>query len=105
MIETCFFTPLSYLMDTSVSRGWDKGFFLADHPPELPEPGCGFSRPSYLTARQVNLAERYRLEAGASVAEIFEVLKLCVSQGVQACNLGVPILQEELACRSGQGKA
>jgi hypothetical protein len=24
------------------------------------------------------------------------VLKLCVAQGVQACNLGVPILAEEL---------
>jgi alkylhydroperoxidase/carboxymuconolactone decarboxylase family protein YurZ len=48
---------------------------------------------------------RRALEAGATVEEIFEVLKLCVSQGVQACNLGVPILQEELACRSGQGKA
>jgi hypothetical protein len=35
------------------------------------------------------------------VEEIFEVLKLCVSQGVQACNLGVPILNEELARRSG----
>jgi alkylhydroperoxidase/carboxymuconolactone decarboxylase family protein YurZ len=35
------------------------------------------------------------LKAGASVAEIFEVLKICVSQGVSACNLGVSILQEE----------
>jgi len=26
-----------------------------------------------------------------------EVLKLCVAQGVQACNLGVPILAEEMA--------
>ena len=26
-----------------------------------------------------------------------EVLKLCVVQGVQACNLGVPILAEEIA--------
>jgi hypothetical protein len=25
-----------------------------------------------------------------------EVLKLCVVQGAQACNLGVPILAEEL---------
>jgi alkylhydroperoxidase/carboxymuconolactone decarboxylase family protein YurZ len=39
------------------------------------------------------------LKAGASVEEIFEVLKICVSQGVQACNLGVPILDEELAAR------
>jgi hypothetical protein len=28
--------------------------------------------------------------------EIMEVTKLCVAQGVQACNLGVPILAEEL---------
>jgi alkylhydroperoxidase/carboxymuconolactone decarboxylase family protein YurZ len=37
------------------------------------------------------------LELGASVEEIMEVLKLCVVQGVQACNLGMPILAEELA--------
>ena len=36
------------------------------------------------------------LEAGATMEEIIEVLKLCVVQGVQACNLGVPILAEEL---------
>jgi alkylhydroperoxidase/carboxymuconolactone decarboxylase family protein YurZ len=37
------------------------------------------------------------LKLGATVEEIMEVLKLCVVQGVQACNLGVPILAEELA--------
>jgi hypothetical protein len=31
------------------------------------------------------------------------VLKLCVVQGVQACNLGVPILAEELQ-HQGSGK-
>ena len=36
------------------------------------------------------------LKAGASVEEIFEVLKICVAHGVQAVNLGVPILAEEL---------
>lgn len=36
------------------------------------------------------------LKAGATVEEIMEVLKLCVVQGVQACNLGVPILAQEL---------
>jgi Carboxymuconolactone decarboxylase family len=36
------------------------------------------------------------LRAGATVEEIMEVLELCVVQGVQACNLGVPILAEEL---------
>jgi alkylhydroperoxidase/carboxymuconolactone decarboxylase family protein YurZ len=37
------------------------------------------------------------LKAGATMEEIMEVLKLCVVQGVQACNLGVPILADELA--------
>lgn len=40
------------------------------------------------------------LKAGATVEEIVDVLKLCVVQGDQACNLGVPILAEELARRS-----
>jgi hypothetical protein len=31
--------------------------------------------------------------------EIMEVFKLCVVLGVQACNLGVPILAEELENR------
>jgi alkylhydroperoxidase/carboxymuconolactone decarboxylase family protein YurZ len=39
------------------------------------------------------------LAAGATVQEIMEVLKLCVVQGVQSCNMGVPILAEELARR------
>jgi alkylhydroperoxidase/carboxymuconolactone decarboxylase family protein YurZ len=37
------------------------------------------------------------LKLGATMEEIMEVLKLCVVQGVQACNLGVRILAEELA--------
>jgi len=43
---------------------------------------------------------RSALKLGATVEEIMEVLKLCVVQGIQACNLGVPILAEELAARS-----
>jgi alkylhydroperoxidase/carboxymuconolactone decarboxylase family protein YurZ len=35
-------------------------------------------------------------KAGATVEEIMEVLKLGVVQGVQACNLGVALLTEEL---------
>ncbi len=46
---------------------------------------------------------RGALAAGATVEEIMEVLKLCVAQGVQACNLGVPILDEELA-RASHGE-
>jgi alkylhydroperoxidase/carboxymuconolactone decarboxylase family protein YurZ len=37
------------------------------------------------------------LKVGATMEEIMEVLKLCVVQGVQACNLGVPILAAEIA--------
>jgi alkylhydroperoxidase/carboxymuconolactone decarboxylase family protein YurZ len=40
---------------------------------------------------------RNALKAGATIEEIMEVLKLCVAQGVQALNLGVPILAGELA--------
>jgi alkylhydroperoxidase/carboxymuconolactone decarboxylase family protein YurZ len=42
------------------------------------------------------------LKAGATTEEIFEVLKICVAQGAQACNLGVPILAEELASREAR---
>jgi alkylhydroperoxidase/carboxymuconolactone decarboxylase family protein YurZ len=42
------------------------------------------------------------LKLGATMEEIMEVLKLCVVQGVQACNLGVPILSEEIARRSAK---
>jgi len=48
---------------------------------------------------------RAALKAGATVEEIMEVLKLCVVQGVQACNLGVPILAEELADRARAASA
>ena len=43
------------------------------------------------------------LAAGASVAEIMEVLKICVAQGVAASNLGVAILAEELTQRESAG--
>ena len=39
---------------------------------------------------------RTALKTGATMEEVMEVLKLCVVQGVQACNLGLPILVEEL---------
>ena len=49
---------------------------------------------------------RNALKAGATVEEIMEVLKLCVVQGVQACNLAVPMLAEELAHQTaGAGAA
>ncbi len=42
------------------------------------------------------------LKTGASMEEIFEVLKICMTQGIQACNLGVPILEQELSARQGR---
>ena len=36
------------------------------------------------------------LKLGATIEEIMVVLKICVSQGIQASNLAVPILAEEL---------
>jgi alkylhydroperoxidase/carboxymuconolactone decarboxylase family protein YurZ len=39
---------------------------------------------------------RAALSHGATVGEIMEVLKLCVVQGVQAANMALPILAEEL---------
>ena len=44
------------------------------------------------------------LRAGATMEEIMEILKLCVAQGVQACNLGVSILAEELEFSSSNRK-
>ena len=47
----------------------------------------------------VSAEEGAALKFGATMEEIMEVLKICVSQGIQACNLGVPILAEELTKR------
>ena len=37
------------------------------------------------------------LQHGATIEEIMEVLKICVAEGVQPCNLGVPMLAAEIA--------
>ena len=39
---------------------------------------------------------RAALKAGAAMREVMVVLKLCVAQGVPACNLVVPLLAREL---------
>jgi len=52
------------------------------------------------TRRHINAA----LKLGATMEEIMEVLKLCVVQGVQACNMAVPILAEETAKLSAKLK-
>src|SRR5215475_715506 len=45
------------------------------------------------------------LKLGATMEEIMEVLKLCVVQGVQSFNLGIPILAEELERQSSMQKS
>jgi alkylhydroperoxidase/carboxymuconolactone decarboxylase family protein YurZ len=45
------------------------------------------------------------LKAGATMEEIMEVLKLCVVQGIQACNLGVSVLADELPGDDGRRDA
>jgi alkylhydroperoxidase/carboxymuconolactone decarboxylase family protein YurZ len=45
------------------------------------------------------------LKLGATIEEIMEVLKLCVSMGIQASAKGVPILAEELERNSAKQKA
>jgi len=42
------------------------------------------------------------LLAGATLEEIVQVLKLCVIHCVEACNIGVPILEEELSAQNTQ---
>jgi alkylhydroperoxidase/carboxymuconolactone decarboxylase family protein YurZ len=49
---------------------------------------------SHMYAPGVRRHIRGALAAGATVTEIMEVLKICVSRGVEACNLGLPILAE-----------
>jgi alkylhydroperoxidase/carboxymuconolactone decarboxylase family protein YurZ len=44
------------------------------------------------------------IEYGATMQEIMEVLKLCVIQGLEAVNMAIPILQEELE-RASEGPA
>ncbi len=48
---------------------------------------------------------RGALAAGASLDEVMAVLELCVVQGVQSLNLGLPILAEELARRGTSHEA
>lgn len=53
------------------------------------------------TRRHVKAA----LQHGATMEEVMEVLKLCVCNGVQALNVGVPILAEEMAAGESRTNA
>lgn len=94
----------------ALAPGWTDAFMAT---------GAGIYASGLLTAKEVELLSiafdasythmyapgtrrhiKGALAAGATMEEIMEVLKLCVVQGVQACNLGVPMLAEELARRA-----
>jgi alkylhydroperoxidase/carboxymuconolactone decarboxylase family protein YurZ len=44
------------------------------------------------TGRHIQTA----LMLGATIEEIMEVFKICVAQGMQASNIGIPLLADEL---------
>ena len=94
----------------ALAPGWTDAFMAT---------GAGIYASGLLTAKEVELLSiafdasythmyapgtrrhiKGALAAGATMEEIMEVLKVCVVQGVQALNLGVPILAEELALRA-----
>lgn len=51
---------------------------------------------THMYAPGVRRHVRAALKLGATVDEIMDVFKLCVAQGVQAFNIGVPLLEHEL---------
>ena len=55
---------------------------------------------THLYAPGIRRHIRAALQAGATAREIMEVLKLCVGQGMQTCNLAIPILAQELDAAS-----
>jgi hypothetical protein len=54
---------------------------------------CGMHESQSRTIQDIKAA----LKLGATVDEIMDVFNLCVAQGITACNMGIPILDEKLA--------
>jgi alkylhydroperoxidase/carboxymuconolactone decarboxylase family protein YurZ len=107
------------------NAAWDP-FFQLDPvwTDEFMAMGAGIYKSPVMTAKEVELLSiafdasythmyapgtrrhiKNALQSGATMEEIMDVLKLCVAQGVQACNLSVPILAEELDHSSSRQKA
>lgn len=59
---------------------------------------------THLYAPGVRRHIRNALQAGASREEILETIQLTTVLGIHACNLAVPILEEELAAKPQAGK-
>ena len=58
--------------------------------------------PNHMYAPGTRRHIKTALKLGATMEEIMEVLKLCVVQGVEACNLGVSILGRYLEAAKNQ---
>jgi len=54
---------------------------------------------THMNAEALRHHVRSALDAGVSRAEVVEVLKIASTIGIHACNVGVPILDDELAAR------
>ena len=59
---------------------------------------------TYMYAPGTRRHIRAALALGATVEQVMSVLKLCVSQGANALDMGLPILAEESALFGGEGK-
>ena len=98
----------------AIDRGWTDAFMATGggtdgsgviSPKDTERRSVAFDASfTHIDAPDLRPHVRNALKAGSSVKEIFEVLKTCVSQGARACNLGVPLLEEELALRQADGR-
>jgi alkylhydroperoxidase/carboxymuconolactone decarboxylase family protein YurZ len=89
-----------------LGAAWTEAFFAAGAPvyignvlsPELAEllSIAGDASITHMYAPGTRRHIKVALKLGATVEEIMDVLKVCVAFGVQATNLAVPILAEEL---------
>ena len=82
------------------NTAWDPFYQLAPvWTDEFMAVGVGIDGSGVMPPKETELLS-IAFDASCTMEEIMEVLELCVVQGVQACNLAVPILAEELAKRS-----
>ena len=94
-------------MDRAVDRCRPTGLYGCADPPKLAELlSIEFDAPyTHIYATGTRRHIKAALKLGATMEEIIEVLKLCVVEGVQAFNLGVPIPDEELERNSSRSVA
>ena len=93
------------------NSAWD-GFFEVDPAwteaiiaASLPVYASGVLSPKLAELLSIAVDASAALKLGVTIEEIMEVLKICVAQGMQASNLGIPILAEELEFHAASRKA